>query len=83
MEVRITDLYVDQRDKGEPSAVVGIEVTLLAAERTTRRAMLERRYVETEPASAHDGDAYVAAWGTALARALAKLEEDLARVAVR
>jgi len=78
MELRIAELYVDQRDKKAPAAVAGIEATVLPAGRSKVEPILERRYSESEPASARNGDAYVAAWGTAFARVLTKLEADLA-----
>ena len=83
MEARVIDLYVDQRDKSAPIAVVGFQARLLAPGRSKMTAVLERIYSDSEPAKARNGDAYVAAWATALTRALGKLENDLAEITAR
>ena len=83
LELKLTDLYVDRRDEKAHSAVAGIEATLLTSARPAPRAVFEKRYVASKPAAARNGDAYVEAWGAALATVLGELEGDIARTIAR
>ena len=83
LELKLTDLYVDRRDEKAHVAVAGIEATLLSSGRPGPRAVFEKRYVASEPSSARNGDAYVQAWGAALATVLGELEDDIAKSLAR
>lgn len=77
LESRLMDFYLDKRSDGEERAVVRLAVTLVDARKSPPSARLERTYEETASAT-EGGQGYVDAWSVALARVLARLEEDLA-----
>jgi ABC-type uncharacterized transport system auxiliary subunit len=78
LELRLSDLYVDRSLEGEHAAVAGVEMTLLELGKTGAKAVFEQRYLENEPATARNSDAYVQAWGVALGRVFSRMENDLA-----
>ena len=78
LELRLSDLYVDRRREDAHATVVGIEMTLLELTKTGPTAVFEQRYLESEPATERNGDAYVQAWGIALGRVFSRMESGLA-----
>lgn len=75
LEGDVTELYGDFRSGTGPRAVLVIRAALV--ERTTEKVLLQATYAESEPIASADADGLPAAWSTALARVLERLEADV------
>ncbi|TFH28926.1 MAG: hypothetical protein E4H00_07930 [Myxococcales bacterium] len=78
LESRLQSFYIDRRPEVEPGAVVAFTVTLVNSSSARGKVLFEKSYEEREPITGKNESAYVTAWAAALARALAKVELDLA-----
>ncbi len=77
LEVRIDELYFDLREPSQPSAHLGLSLTLRNARSAASDPALRRRYALTRAAASRKADALVRALEEAVSETLGQIEADL------